>query len=183
MEVFRPPKKGRRCRKNQAWKGYEVDGGGRRRGCTFGRVPGVCVARGDHARRRSVEDGACSAAWGRRAAVQAQTLDRGQSLRCRLASHHFVVARHRVDLSASRGPKAPSSAGWSQASAVQATMDRGAHDRLAGQLPPTADSMGTTPSYVPSLHECRLPPHHRQTVMKPVLLYLAIAAASDEHMH
>src|SRR5262245_59513438 len=44
------------CRKNQAWKGYEVDGGGRRRGCTSGSVPGVCVARGGHAHRRSVEE-------------------------------------------------------------------------------------------------------------------------------
>ena len=35
--VLLPLKKGRRNRQNQAWQGHEVDGGGRRRGCSFGK--------------------------------------------------------------------------------------------------------------------------------------------------
>jgi transposase len=36
---FAPAKKGHRSRKNQAGKGNEVDGGGRRPGCSFGILP------------------------------------------------------------------------------------------------------------------------------------------------
>jgi len=79
-------KKGRMCRENKAWKGYEVGDGGRRRGCTFGRVPVVCVARGGHARRRSVDDGACAAASRRGPETQAQAADCGQGLRRGLAA-------------------------------------------------------------------------------------------------
>ena len=169
MRVSRRQKKGRMRRKNQVWKGYEVAGGGRRRGCTFGSVRGVCVARGGHAHRGRVEDGACAAASWRRSKTQAQAIDCGQSVRCRLAANGPSESWHRVDLSASTRAKSQAAAGWSKLAAIPATMDRGTDHRLAGQLPPTADSMGTTRSHVPSIHECRMPAHRRETVMKPLL--------------
>jgi len=39
-------KKGLRSRKNQAGQGDEVDGGGRRRGCSSGKLPSLCIPGG-----------------------------------------------------------------------------------------------------------------------------------------
>ncbi len=47
---FAPAKKGLRSRKNQAGQGDEVDGGGRRRGCSSGRLPSLCIPGGSPAR-------------------------------------------------------------------------------------------------------------------------------------
>ena len=47
---FAPAKKGARSRKNQAGQGDEVDGGGRRRGCSSGRPPLFCIPGGSPAR-------------------------------------------------------------------------------------------------------------------------------------
>ena len=44
-------KKGPRCRQNQTWKGYEVDGGGRRPGSSSGKLPGLGVPCGSHVDR------------------------------------------------------------------------------------------------------------------------------------
>ena len=44
--VLLPPKRGRVRRQNQARQGHEVDGGGRRPRCSFGKAPGVGLASG-----------------------------------------------------------------------------------------------------------------------------------------
>ena len=50
---FAPAKKGRWGRQNQAGQGDEVDGGGRRRGCSSGKAPGLCVPGGSQTRREN----------------------------------------------------------------------------------------------------------------------------------
>ena len=45
---FAPAKKGGLCRKNQTWKGYEVDGGGRRPRYSSGKLLGIGVPVGSH---------------------------------------------------------------------------------------------------------------------------------------
>lgn len=45
---FAPAKKGGLCRQNQTWKGYEVDGGGRRPRYSSGKLLGIGVPVGSH---------------------------------------------------------------------------------------------------------------------------------------
>src|ERR1700739_4040778 len=74
--------KGRRRRKSQAGQGDEVDGGGRRRGCSSGRPPSLCIpggsqARGDDARR----DPRKTAASPGKTAAKTRARDYGSRLR------------------------------------------------------------------------------------------------------
>src|SRR5258707_5158129 len=50
---FRSGKKGLQSRKNQAWQGYEVDGGGRRRGRSVWKAALLCILERGPARRRN----------------------------------------------------------------------------------------------------------------------------------
>jgi len=50
---FAPAKKGAAKSENQAGQGYEVDGGGRRRGCSFGKAALLCIPERGPARGRN----------------------------------------------------------------------------------------------------------------------------------
>src|SRR5579863_9228850 len=136
MAVLLPRKKGLRSRKNQAGQGDEVDGGGRRHGCSSGRPPLFCIpgggqTRGDDAgvdpRRPTASRGA--------SAPEAGTGDYRQSVRQRSAAHSFAASRDRTDLSAQEEPRSCSHAGWPSAAPVPKTLGDRTHDRLARKLP------------------------------------------------
>jgi transposase len=78
---FAPAKKGCRSRKNQAEQGDEVDGGGRRRRCSFRRPPSLCLPGGSAARGRNAGDDPRGPMPSRRAsATEAPACDCRQSL-------------------------------------------------------------------------------------------------------
>src|SRR6476620_8812450 len=62
-------KKGLESRKNQAGQGHEVDGGGRRRGCSFGKAALLCFPERSPARGRNARVGPRDPAAARRAAT------------------------------------------------------------------------------------------------------------------
>jgi len=69
MAVSLRPKRGLESRQNQAGQGHEVDGGGRRRGCSFGKAALLCIpergpARGGNARLGPCESAIFKPRWG-----------------------------------------------------------------------------------------------------------------------
>ncbi len=146
--AFRPRKKGRGGRENQARKGYEVAGGGRRRGSSSGSVPGVGLAGRSHPPPADARSAERTASAGRRAAfagwgtaLQAEMPDRRQGLRRRLVAYPAAVAGDRADLPASQRPQAPAVAGRPAAATLQTALEDRTHDRLAGLLPPPVDPL------------------------------------------
>src|SRR5713101_6468269 len=134
---FAPAKKGLWSRKNQAGQGDEVDGGGRRRGCSFGRPPSLCIPGGSPARGDDARDHPCRpAASSGPSAAEAPARDRRQSLRQRSVAEALAAARHPADLPAQEEPRASGHARWPGAATVQAAVDHRAHHRVAGQLSP-----------------------------------------------
>src|ERR1700674_2908113 len=120
----------------EAGEGDEVEGGGRRRGCSSGRPPLFCIpggspARGDDAggdpRKPAPSCGEATAEAGAR--------DRRQSLRQRSAAKAVAAARHRTDLPAQEESRSSGDTGWSRVTAVSTPLDRRTNHRLVGELP------------------------------------------------
>jgi hypothetical protein len=96
-------KKGRRSRKNQAGQGDEVDGGGRRRGCSSGRPPSLCFPGGSPARGRNARDDPGRPVPSRGpTATETGARGRRQGLRQRSVAEALASARDRIDLSAQK---------------------------------------------------------------------------------
>ena len=133
---FAPAKKGRRSRKNQAGQGDEVDGGGRRRGCSSGRPPLFCIPGGSPARGDDAGgDPRKPAPSCGKATAEAGARDRRQSLRQRSAAKAVAAARHRTDLPAQEESRSSGDTGWSRVTAVSTPLDRRTNHRLVGELP------------------------------------------------
>lgn len=73
-------KKGRVRRQNQTWQGHEVDGGGRRLGCSSGKPTGLGQPSGSHARGKHLEEN-LGAATARYPSQSASARDRRSRLR------------------------------------------------------------------------------------------------------
>src|SRR5260370_40628591 len=120
----------------RAAQGDEVDGGGRRRGCSSGRPASLCIpggspARGDDARSDPRRPPPARGP----AAAEARAGDCRQSLRQRSLAKAVAAAWHRADLPAQEESCSSGDTGWSRVAAVSATLDCRTHHRLAGKLP------------------------------------------------
>ncbi len=133
---FAPAKKGRRSRKNQAGQGDEVDGGGRRRGCSSGRPPLFCIPGGSPARGDDAGDDPRKPAPScGKTTAEAGARDRRQSLRQRSAAKAVAAARHRTDLPAQEESRSSGDTGWSRVTTISTPLDRRTNHRLVGELP------------------------------------------------
>ena len=72
--VSLPPKTGRRRRQNQAQQGHEVDGGGRRPRCSFGKPPGQRLAGRSDLGRADASPGPRATCWTRPAQSKPERL-------------------------------------------------------------------------------------------------------------
>src|ERR1700674_4532247 len=133
---FASAKKGAAESGNQAGQGDEVDGGGRRRGCSSGRPPLFCIpggspARGDDARVDPRRPAASRGA----PAPEAGAGDYRPSLRQRSVAYSFAASGDRTYLSAQEEPRSSSHSAWPSAAPIPKTLGSRTHDRLARQLP------------------------------------------------
>src|SRR5207245_9733222 len=117
--VLLRPKKGLRSGQNPPGERHEVDGGGRRHGSSFGRLPSLCIPgggppRGDDARndrrRTTTSCGPPPAKPGAR--------DRRRRLRQRPVAPTTGETRNRVDRAPSPEPEAAGDPGWASLPAV-----------------------------------------------------------------
>ena len=137
--VSRRPKKGRCSRQNQAGQGNEVDGTGRRSRCSVGSSVGKCLPRrsyacGSHSR------GSPRTAAERPPPAKAGARDCGSRLRFGPAAATLAQARDRIDRAVPEQQPASALRRRAQTATLQAALDCGTDQRLAGTIPPPAGS-------------------------------------------
>lgn len=140
MAVSLRLKKGLRRRQNQAGQRHEVDGGGRRRGCSFGSPIGQRQSgRSEVGRRHSGP--ALRAAKARPAADTSLAHYRRSRLRQRSVAVEIAATGHSPDLSAP--PRALQTFPQRRANfaPLSQPLENRAHLRLARQLPPSARTL------------------------------------------
>src|SRR5579884_154996 len=128
-------KRGLRSRQNQKRKRHEVDGGGRRLGCSFGKPTGLGQPGGsDPGRKHPAKDFRPAAAW----TPAKETLARHcrPGIRQRSAAMAIVGKRHPVDRASSQRANQTLAQRWAGTAPLPQTMEGRTHLRLVGQLPP-----------------------------------------------
>ncbi len=140
MAVLPQPKRGRLRRQDQAGQRHEVDGGGRRPRCSFGKSTGLGLAGGsdlggEHAGSNP------RAAETRASAPAAPARHRRSGLRQRSLALALAPTRDGFALSASAGPAQAFAQRRTGTAALSQTLEGRTHLRLAGQLPPLGRSL------------------------------------------
>jgi hypothetical protein len=107
-------KKGRLRRQNQAWQGHEVDGGGRRLGCSSGKPTGLGQPSGSHARGKHLEKG-FGATAPRSRPQPASARDCRSRLQQRSAALAPTQTRHSFDHAAPQEPQETFAQRWQNA--------------------------------------------------------------------
>ena len=109
-------KKGLQSRKNQAGQGYEVDGGGRRPGCSSGKAALLGIPERGPARGRNARlDPGDPATSGRTAPAETAACDCRSRLRQRSAARAVGSTRHRIGRAASRESQQAAHSRWPSA--------------------------------------------------------------------
>ena len=139
--VLLPPKRGRVCRQNQAGQGHEVDGGGRRPRCSFGKALGVGLACGSEIAGAHPDHRARAAGRTRTTPQSVAPGHRRQRLRQRPRAAGVAAPGQRVDLSASQEPAATRAPRRTQTAALSQTLEGGADVCVAWKLPPTGGAL------------------------------------------
>ena len=138
-KVFRMPvslrlRKGRLRRQNQTGQGHEVDGGGRRLGCSIGKPTGRNQPGGsDFSRKHVARD--LAAAAPRLFSSASHARDRRSWLRQRSLELALAATRHPADCSASQRPQETYAHRRSANAPLLQTLEDRTDGCLAGQLP------------------------------------------------
>jgi hypothetical protein len=164
-----PRKKGRLRGKNQKRQGNEVDGGGRRPRCSFGKPLGLGVPGGNHAGRKDAPDDSRSASGTGSSPTQAEAIGCRSGLRWRSLAKATGPAGDRTDLPAPEEPAEAGDPGWPLSAEIQATLESRTHLLLVWQLPPTGGSVRTEHPDVSCVLSCRVSDHNPQAVLKWLL--------------
>jgi len=168
--VSLPLNRGRRSRKNQAGHGHEVDGGGRRPRCAFGKPPGPSLAGGGDLGGANTAASPCAATRSGAPKGQTDAVDCRSRLRQRPIAPTAQVARHPAHLSAPQGSPKSSDTGRAGTPALPQAVESRTYVRLARQLPSLGRALRALPLDVSRLLPSRLPHHHPQTLVKPLLV-------------
>ena len=156
MAALRRLKRGRCRRQNQARQGHEVDGGGRRPRCSFGKPPGPSLASRSDLGEKNPPTNKSSARWPGPAQESSATIDRRSRLRQRPVAGVAGRPGHRIDLPTPLQPHQASDAGRTKTAALSPTLEGRADFCLAGQLPTSGGTLRAPCADVPRLLSCCL---------------------------
>jgi len=161
--VLLPLKRGLRSWKDQAGKGNEVDGGGRRLGYSSGKS--TC-------QRKSLgsKTGGIDPCAHQRAAQETSPNHSRPRLRQRSSEGTSARAKHPAHCPTPQRTHQGRLQRRTLAASLSQTLESRAYLRLAGQLPPPRNTLRISPPDVSGFLSSRLPAHYSQALMKPLLI-------------
>jgi len=158
--VSLPLKKGRRSRQNQARQGHEVDGGGRRPGCSFGKSTDQCLSGRSQTGRVHARCGFGSARGSWPAAKTTLAGDCRSGLRQRSLAGSVAQPGPAADRSASQEPASPNAQRWTNSAPLSQALEGRTYFCLAGQLPQIGRPLRSPLAHVSRLLSHRLCPDY-----------------------
>lgn len=133
--VSLPPKRGRGRRQNQAGQGHEVGGGGRRPGCSSGRLTGQRLAARSEVGQRHPPDDLGSGPRSSASPLPSSAGHRRPGLRQRPLAWAIAPKGHALAQSPPTQPAAAFPERWAHDATVSEALETRAHFRVAGELP------------------------------------------------